>query len=163
MKFYRSKDIVLNQCIGQESDRDQTFYILNGDGLSTTDYEAALNFCAINPDLKIIDQISLKTITYNDVVDRYLGEPPTLLSIDIEGKDIEIIESMDMEDKRPLIIIIEMIKYDTKLAYNTKNNEIIELMKKLEYDEYSFTGINSIFIDRRYLIGRNMVAHEYSN
>ncbi|WP_019007111.1 FkbM family methyltransferase [Cohnella laeviribosi] len=152
LKQYRNRDIILNYCIDVESGKNVDFYILNGDGLSTPDYETAKAFCERNPDLKIIDKISIETISYRDIVKKFLGKAPTILSIDIEGKDLEIIKSIDFENDRPVIIVIEMIEYDPlNLAYQSKNQEIIKFLKAKDYDEYAFTGINSIFVDKQYL------------
>ncbi|MGF9713266.1 FkbM family methyltransferase [Paenibacillus naphthalenovorans] len=154
LKFYRHRDIILNNCVDVETGNTVDFYILNGDGLSTPDYNAAKKFCEINPALKIIDKKQVKTISYKTIVEDYLGKAPTILSIDIEGKDLEILHSIDYQNYRPLIIVTEMINYDTKLSHNTKNDEIKQYLNSMDYDEYAFTGINSIFLDRRFLSER---------
>ncbi|RDU37552.1 hypothetical protein DRW41_06840 [Neobacillus piezotolerans] len=155
LKFYRNKDIVLNNVVDIVDDKDVDFYILSGDGLSTPDYESAKSFCEINPNIKIVDKKNITTITYNTIVKQYLGVAPTILSIDIEGKEMEILQSIDFENYRPLLIVIEMVNYDTKLNYKTKNKEIVKFMDSKNYDEYAFTGINSIFIDKEFLEQRS--------
>jgi hypothetical protein len=157
LKFYRHRDIILNNCVDVETGNEVDFYILNGDGLSTPNIESAIEFCKTNPDLKIVDKRVVKTISYKAIVEDYLGKAPTILSIDIEGKDLEILQSIDYEKYRPLLIVTEMIKYDTKLSYNTKNDEVNKYLNSMDYDEYAFTGINSIFLDRRYLKGREEI------
>ncbi|MEX1029321.1 MAG: FkbM family methyltransferase [Paenibacillaceae bacterium] len=155
LKFYRHGDIILNNCVDLETGNIVDFYILSGDGLSTPDYNAAMNFCEINPDLQIIDKKSVKTISYSTIVEGYLGKAPTILSIDIEGKDLAILHSIDYEKYRPLLIVTEMVNYDTKLSHLTKNDEVKKYLNSVDYDEYAFTGINSIFLDRRYLKERS--------
>ncbi|MEF3304490.1 FkbM family methyltransferase [Paenibacillus sp. GYB003] len=162
LKFYRHRDIIVNKCVDVVDDNKIEFYILNGDGLSTPDYEAAVKFCEINPSLKIIDKKVIETISYNTIVKQYLGKSPTILSIDIEGKDMEVLKSIDFVNYRPLIVVTEMIKYDINLNYNTKNAAIKEFLNSMGYDEYAFTGINSIFLDKRYMNERNK-ENEYSN
>ncbi|OXM14216.1 FkbM family methyltransferase [Paenibacillus herberti] len=163
LKFYRNRDTILNFCVDKVSGNKIPFYVLNGDGVSTMDYEAAKEFCEINPYLNIIETKEIETISYMDIVQKYLHNAPTVLSIDIEGKDLEVIESIEFGELRPLIIVIEMVKYDIKLSYNSKNHSIVTMMKTIDYDEYAFTGINSIFIDRRFLMERNMISNEYRN
>ncbi|MGO4345185.1 FkbM family methyltransferase [Paenibacillus sp. MCAF9] len=162
LSFYRHRDIILNKCVDIETDKNIEFYILNGDGMSTPDFEAATSFCEKNPDLKIIDKKVVETISYSTIVEKYLGKAPTILSIDIEGKDMEILESIDYKEKRPLIIVTEMISYDIKLNYKTKKTDIKDFLESKGYDEYAFTGINSIFIDGRFLREREN-QNEYSN
>ena len=154
LTFYRNRDIILNNCVDIETGKQVDFYIMNVDGLSTISPESAEEMCRINPELKVIDKKTLKTVSYNYIVENYLGATPTILSIDLEGKDMEVLQSINFEKYRPFLIIVEMIEYDTKLAYSTKNNEIVAYMKSLGYDEYAFTGINSIFIDRNRLESR---------
>ena len=47
-----------------------------------------------------------------------------------------------------MIMIIEMIPYSKELVRGQKDTELLEYVKSKGYDEYAFTGINSIFIDR---------------
>jgi FkbM family methyltransferase len=155
LSFYRHRDIILNKCVDIETGKNIEFYVLNGDGLSTPDLEAANTFCEKNPNLEIVDKKVVETISYSTIVERYLGKAPTILSIDIEGKDMEILESIDYEKQRPLILVTEMISYDIKLNYKTKNTDIKEFLESKDYDEYAFTGINSIFLDRRFLRERD--------
>ncbi|MEK4128666.1 FkbM family methyltransferase [Solibacillus sp. FSL W8-0474] len=148
LKLYRNKDIILHNVVDTEEGNKVTFYILNGDGLSTPDFEAAEKFCEINPDLEIVDKIEVETITYNSIVEKYLQTAPTILSIDIEGKDLEILNTIDFDNYRPMLIVAEMIEYSKTLNSNSKNNTIKEFLHSKGYDEYAYTGINSIFIDK---------------
>ncbi|SFM12965.1 methyltransferase, FkbM family [Paenibacillus sp. 1_12] len=161
LQFYRHRDTILNKCVDVVTGNKIDFYVLNGDGLSTSDYEEAQRFCEINPSLEIIRKNVVETISYNRIVEDYLGKSPTILSIDIEGKDMDILQSIDFENHRPLIIITEMISYDIKLNYTTKNTEVSEFLKNRDYNEYAFTGINSIFLDARY--ERKTNNDEHSN
>jgi hypothetical protein len=151
LKFFRNRDVVLNNCVDTITGNEVEFYIMNVDGLSTTNYESTIDMCEINPALKVIDKKVISSISFNDIAENYLGKAPTILSIDLEGKDIEILHSIDYVKYRPLMIVIEMIDYDIKLAYDTKNMEIKSFIETRGYEEYAYTGINSIFIDKEYL------------
>jgi FkbM family methyltransferase len=149
LKFYRNGDIILNKCISTNSGEYINFYVLNGDGLSTPSLESANEFISKNPSLKITDTVQIETITVNDIIENYMGKAPVIMNIDIEGKDLEILESINFEKYRPLIIIAEMIEYKPTLVVSNKNKEILDFMEKNDYLEYAFTGINSIFIDKK--------------
>ncbi len=151
LESVRHRDIVLNKCIDTVSGKKVKFYILNGDGLSTPDYQAAMDFCAANPELKIIDTVEVETITVMDIIKEHMKLPPTILNVDIEGKEIEIINSIDFNECRPMFIVAEMISYGTTLTHNSKNNTLSQLLVENGYEEYAFTGINSIFIDAKQL------------
>jgi FkbM family methyltransferase len=151
LKFHRHRDIVLNKLVDTISNNKIEFYILSGDGLSTPDKDSISKIREVNPNIEIVDTKLVETISYNDIVENYLGKSPTILSIDIEGKDIEIIKSIDFDKYRPVLIVIEMISYDVFLNHHTKNSEVYNFLKSKDYEEYAFTGINSIFIDHVYL------------
>lgn len=146
----RPEDTVINKCLAEKSGETLDFYILNGDGLSTCDYNAVQNFIKENPALKITKTITIDSITINEIIDRYFPEKaPDIMNIDIEGMELSILKMTDFEKFRPLVIICEMIEYKNGLTIGQKNNEILEFMRKNDYEEFAFTGINSIFIDKR--------------
>lgn len=146
----RPEDIVINKCLAEKSGETLDFYILNGDGLSTCDYSAVQNFIKENPALKITKKITIDSITINEIIDEYFPEKaPDIMNIDVEGMELAILKMTDFEKFRPLVIICEMIEYKNGLTIGEKNNEILEFMKKNDYIEFAFTGINSIFIDKR--------------
>jgi len=149
LKIFRNGDTVLNKCITNKSGDFIDFYVLNGDGLSTSVKENVEEFLRLNPTLYTERVVQVETITIMDVIKSYFQTPPTLLNIDIEGKEEEIINSIDFTLCRPIVIICEMIPYvpDT-LVTGQKNRTISEIMQRNNYVEYAFTGINSIFIDR---------------
>lgn len=149
LKFYRSEDVVLNRCISTESGKAVDFYVLSGDGLSTPNKEQAEEAIKINPTLSIERTVAVKTITPNEILEKYFDGAPTFMNVDIEGKDLEILRSIDFEAHRPFVISVEMIPYRTQLVVGEKNQAVIELMEQNDYVEYAFTGINSIFIDKR--------------
>ncbi|MGG4344458.1 FkbM family methyltransferase [Paenibacillus lautus] len=156
LKYFRNRDIILNYAVDTIPGHEIDFHILNGDGLSTPDLESARSFCEINPELEITSTKKVETIDYKTIVEEYLGLAPTIISIDIEGKELDILKSIDYENYGPLIIVVEMIEYSRVLNYRTKNTEIINYLDSVGYDEYAFTGINSVFIQRSFLEERKL-------
>lgn len=148
----RPGDIVLNKLIDIVDDRNQSFHILSGDGLSTPDYEQVQKVMETNPALEIVQTISVETITFDSIITQYLeGHAPTVLSLDVEGTDYRILESINFSVYRPAIIIIETIPYARNLTVGNKETKVHALLSANGYKEYAFTGINSIFIDCRLL------------
>ena len=148
LKFYRSGDIILNRCIATTSGETVDFYVLKGDGLSTPDKGGADAAIAENPMLKIDKVVPVKTITVEEIIDTYFDKAPTIINLDIEGEEMNILNSIDFTKHRPLIMIIETIPYRKHLVVGLKNQEIIDFMIRKNYIEYAFTGINSIFLDK---------------
>ena len=149
LKLYRSRDIILNRCIAVQGGQPMAFYILNGDGLSTPDRAQAEQAIKINPNLKIEKTVNVESITVNEIMDTYFDGAPVFMNLDIEGEEMNILESIDFEAHRPMLISIEMIPYRTNIVIGNKNPDILAFMARNDYVEYAFTGINSIFIDKR--------------
>ena len=152
IKRYRPRDIVLNIGIGINSGQILDFYVVNGGGLSSFNREFIDKAISNNPDVFVERIEKIKIMTINDVIDKYFDKTPTIVSIDIEGDEYKVLESLDELKYRPIVFIIETIEYRKNLTYGTKRNDIIELMKKKGYLEYAFTGINSIFVDANVMI-----------
>lgn len=147
LKNERSGDIVLNKCISDKSGEKLDFNILNLDGLSKVGDVS--DILLENPDARIEKTVKLETVSVNDIIEEYFsGKAPLILNLDIEGLERQILDSIDFEKYRPMIMIIEMIPYSKKLVTGQKDTELLEYVKSKGYDEYAFTGINSIFIDR---------------
>lgn len=148
----RSEDVIINRCIDTEDGKIIEFIVMTEDGLSTVDEEEALEVTKINPEIQIKQKVQVESISINSIMEKYFADRPLVIcSIDIEGKDLEILQSIDFEKYRPLLLVIEMIPYSNELVVCEKNMDIYNYMRSVGYEEYAFTGINSIFIDRKAL------------
>ena len=156
LKKERPRDLVLHRCVDLLDGEKVKFYLLSGDGLSTTDYSHVQSVIATNPEVSLSGTEEVETITVNTLLKKYFLDGIDVMNVDIEGKDDEIIKSIDFETFRPKVIITEMIPYSTKVVMNKKNEAIINYMKSNDYAEYAFTGINSIFVDSRVALRLDM-------
>lgn len=157
LKFYRNEDIILNKCIDSQSGILKEFNVLNIDGLSSSDKNSTDEVILKNKNSKVVDVVTVETITVNEILESYFSTAPIILSIDVEGKEMDVLNSIDWDIYRPLIIVIEMIPYSTTLTVGIKNEEIIKFMMQHDYIEFAFTGINSIFIDEKKLMDLNIL------
>ncbi|MFZ2538005.1 MAG: FkbM family methyltransferase [Oscillospiraceae bacterium] len=156
LKHYRHNDTILNKIISDKSGEMIDFYIMSGDGLSTTNKSQVDDICKINPNVYLEKTAILETISVQDILTCFFdNKAPTILSIDIEGKDMEILRSIDFDSIRPLIIVAETIKYKPYLDINMKEETIANFLITKNYVEYAFTGINSIYLDERYMNDKN--------
>ncbi|MCI7350155.1 MAG: FkbM family methyltransferase [Ruminococcus sp.] len=150
----RKNDIVLNRVIvpSNGSYKSETdFYVLSGDGLSTLDYNSALEACRANPQITIKQKYSVKTISVAEILDRYFSDGMDILNIDLEGIEYSILKEFDFSKVRPKIIILESIEYKPYLVMEkTLSKKSKDLLENNDYIEYAFTGINSIFIDKTF-------------
>lgn len=149
LKLFRGDDVILNRCISTAGGEFVPFYILSGDGLSTPNKDEAEEAVRRNPSLSITKVEQVETITANEVLEQHFETAPKFLNIDIEGGNLEVLESIDFEKYRPLIISVETIPYRPHLVVGEKVQAVVDFMAKQDYVEYAFTGINSIFLDKR--------------
>ena len=151
LKFYRNQDIIVNKCISEKSKESKLFYIMSGDGLSCMDIDSVNEAMRKNPSLHITKTLEVETISINDLLEKYFDVPPTIMSIDIEGMEERILKDIDYTRFAPLIIIVERIEYSTTIAVEKRNDDIDRIMEHNGYIEYAYTGINSIYINKKRL------------
>ena len=149
IKMYRPEDIVLNCGIGAKNSEKMKFYILNTPGLDSFDLESIKEAQRQTPWIEIVDEIEVPVYTLDEIYEKYFASVPTIVSLDVEGLEMDILKSTNFEKYRPYIFIIETIEYREKISVTNKRNDIIDFMQKNDYAEYAFTGVNSIFIDKR--------------
>lgn len=158
LREVRPADQTLNNILCANPQGKREFYILEDAEFSSTDKAWIENVQAVNlsSPLRRIEMVD--TISIEQIFEEYFaGEAPTVLSIDIEGKDHEVLQSVDFSRYRPTIIVVETILFNSKLAFKTKNPQFLQLMQEAGYSEYAFTGINSIFVDEQFLKKRQAV------
>ena len=90
-------------------------------------YSVLTSLVKLNDEFKQIGTIEQKTIT--EIIDNNLyGNCPTVLSIDIEGKDYEAIEGIDFERHSPKFILIEFpdVSNINKILQNKIHHKLTE-------------------------------------
>lgn len=141
----RSRDKCLNIGITHDERREADFYVFDIPSLNTlSPEEADLRETAGSHKVKKIIKIPLKTI--NEVLDENFDLTPDLISIDVEGVDLEVLRSLDFERHRPLAICAETITYSENRT-ERKMTEITDFVTSMGYLVYADTHINTIFVD----------------
>lgn len=140
---YRNQDVNLNVGIAtQESVMD--FYIMNDDTLSTFSYEEAQKMVGYGNGLREVVKVPTKTI--EQVIKQYNnGVFPDFLSIDVEGGDFEILQSINFESTCPKVICVEVADY-SPIGAGKRRDNIIGLLNSNNYYEYACTNLNAIFV-----------------
>ena len=149
IKIFRPEDIVLNCGIGKEHSKELEFNIVNQSDVSSFNIKTIEEAKKRSPWLEIVKKIKVPVYTLDEIYEKYFVKVPTIVSLDVEGDELGILKSSNFEKYRPYIFIIETIEYREKISLDNKRNDIVEFMKKNNYEEYAFTGVNSIFIDKR--------------
>ena len=152
IKKKRPGDTCLNIGIaGDQRESTLDFYIFDESdsekGLSTFSKEEA-EHVANTTHIKIAEVKKIPVTPVSTVLKEYFPEKaPDLVSIDVEGLDLEILRSFDFTVCRPKAICVETVNF-TVNHKKTKNRDIISFMESQGYFVYADTGINSIFADK---------------
>ena len=143
----RKCDININCGIGKERGV-KILYIFNNSMLNTFDEEVA----RIQGGIIATEEVQIETIA-NILRKNHYSGIPDFLSLDTEGMDMEILESIYFlrnQLELPKVICVETIQ---KIGDNEwqKDREIIEYLKGIGYIHHSDTFINSIFVHPKHL------------
>ncbi len=144
----RPNDVVLTIGVGENKDVKK-LYEFNANVLST--------FCKKDADeivknsngkYYITKEYEVELLNINQIIQKYFVSCPNIISIDVEGLNLEIIKVFDFKSYRPEIFIIETLNF-TIDANETRIDEIFSIMKLNGYMLYIDTYINALFIDEK--------------
>jgi hypothetical protein len=140
---------VLNVGIGVTDQSEADFYVL-GDGsqLNTFSKEQADRY--LERDENAIRKIlKIPLVNINRVLAENFDGAPNLFSIDVEGLDLAILESLDFERFRPQVFCVETLVPETSRVVA----EIFELMRARNYAVRGGNFVNTVFVDAALLPG----------
>lgn len=146
----RPKDKVLHLGVGFDEKTEAVFYVFNEPSISTFDREEALSRQAQGV-YKIVreDKVPMKSI--NKLLEEDCDGLPDILSIDIEGLDLEVLKSWN-SGKFPIPIIITETCTYSQNHIKGKDEMIVPMMLDKGYFLYADTYINSIFVHRDWFL-----------
>ncbi|MBM3415182.1 MAG: FkbM family methyltransferase [Bacteroidetes bacterium] len=150
LKQKRKRDICINAGIAFDENRQADFYLFTGKahGLSTfSKQEADFWEKTGNEEIgrhKPASIIKTQLLDINEVMRNYFFPHPNLISIDVEGLDLQIAKTIDFEQYKPEVICAETLWF-AENNKETKNYQLIEFYKDRGYFVYADTYINSIF------------------
>jgi FkbM family methyltransferase len=144
IKKKRPGDKILNVGIGLTNTASAPFYLFPGNvaGWSTfSEEEAKIR----EKESGLIPRIiSIPLMTVNDVIAANFNPYPNFISLDVEGLDLAILKSMDLQRFRPDAICVETISFSITNT-EEKLNDTIDFMHSQGYLTYADTHVNTIF------------------
>lgn len=144
----RKQDTVLEAGIGVTAAREADYYVMTFDGLNTFSKEEAEHQVRSNPGKVAIEEvIKMPLLDINDVMREHFQGAPTFLSIDTEGLDLAILQSLDFGRFRPKVICAETLISSTKKV----RPEIAAFLETKDYVARGGSFVNTIFVDRALL------------
>lgn len=142
-KMHRKKDINLNIGIS-DKDEELDFYIMADNTLSTFSKEECDYMMKNGKKLSAVKKIQLRTIS--EIIQKYNNNIfPDFLTIDVEGLDFKILQSIDFQKSSPKVICVEAAEYSPTGA-GKRRNDLIDFLVSKNYYEYANTNLNAILV-----------------
>lgn len=143
----RRRDICLNVGVGTTSQDKAEFFLMSEATLNTFSGDEARRVDA-ETSYKIVRTIQIPLVSINEIIAQNFQDAPNFVSLDIEGLDLEILQSFNFERWRPEIFCIETLMFSDKISVAAKLPEIFRMMEQHGYFTYADTYINTIFVDK---------------
>jgi len=144
LRNVRPKDLILNIGISKSNENHADFYMFEEihNPLNTFSLQDAKSCEAQGIPIKSIIKLQLKNI--NDVIQENFKSAPTIISLDVEGLDEQILKALDYSRYAPFLICVETVEF-SKEGQMKKRTEILDFMKTQGYFIYADTHVNTIF------------------
>ena len=143
----RPNDINLNIGIGAyEGELD--FFIMTDSSLSSFSEIEVQELITYGKNLDKVEKIQVKTI-HNILLNHCNEKFPDFLSIDIEGKDLEVLSSINFEISSPKVICVEAAEY-SPIGAGRRRSELVDFLISKGYYEYANTNLNSIMVEKNF-------------
>jgi len=144
----RPGDTVINAGVAVSNDKEADFYIFESSGINTFDKAEAEKRAAMGTyKIKEVTQVPLLNI--NTIIEQNFKKCPDLLSIDIEGFDLDVLKSIDYARFQLPVICAETCTYSEN-HIRKKDPSIANFMLGTGYEIYADTYINTIFVNKNW-------------
>ena len=144
-KRVRKKDISLCEAVSNE-EREVIFHKSKESAVSTIDEERLLEWKK-NWEFADEDQERLVTKTLTSILDAHLPDDSNvdLLTIDVEGHDLQVLQGLNLMKYRPKVIVIEIHDMNT-----VSHNNLYNHLSANGYTLKAFAVLSAYFVDDEY-------------
>jgi FkbM family methyltransferase len=147
IKRKRKRDNVIQAGVGISSSQKADFYVMSNPFLSTFDKKIASKQ-AEQDNVSIDNIIQIPLFEINDIIRKNFDNCPDVISLDIEGLDLEVLKSFAFEAYKPAVFCLEtLVCCDGD--EESKRTELIDLVCSHGYLAFADTYINTIFVDKK--------------
>ena len=142
----RPRDLCLTVGLAGQSCSEVPFYVMRSDTLSTfSEHEAGRMVSECGQEISEVSHLDV--LAPEEVLSAHFGDGLNLVSLDVEGPEMEILKAFDLQRYRPEVFCIETISYAID-GGGVKSSEIAQFMTANGYMVFADTYINTIFVDR---------------
>lgn len=93
---------------------------------------------------KVEKVVKMPLISINELMQKYFTNHPNFISIDVEGLDLQILQTIDFNKYKPEVFCIETLSHGENNK-EFKNSAIISFLESKGYFIYADTYINTVF------------------
>jgi FkbM family methyltransferase len=142
----RPNDVVVEAGVGTSSAREADYYVIKGDGQLNTFSKKQADALVKKHGEKIIERVIKRPlVTVGEILKKHFEASPDVVSIDVEGMDLAILETFDFDKYRPRVFCVETSEVET----GETNQGIVDLMRKHGYSVRGGNLVNTIFLNDR--------------
>lgn len=146
LRELRPEDTVVNAGVGTgEATRAEYFVFPDRPQLNTFSKEQAEQHAATGLRMERRADMPLRPVT--ELVQEHFDGAPDLLSIDVEGLDLAILKTLDLEQLRPAVLCVETLVFGTHGVVGA----IADLLRQHDYVVRGGSFVNTVFVDGRRL------------
>jgi FkbM family methyltransferase len=145
LKKIRPRDKVLNLAVSSSKNSKGYLYFMEGGGSTIDKKEYQQRVKDIKNNQKYVFEVRLANI--NTIISKYFKTYPKLLSIDIEGSDLLVLKSLNLEKYPIPVICVETCNYSENYI-RPKNPLVLEHLLSRGYEIYADTYINTIYVNK---------------
>jgi len=149
----RPEDVCLNVGVSIDDRKEADFYLFDGiaDGLSTFSKCDADHWMNVGMDgigkFKLSKVVKTPLMSINEII--LESGTPDFLSIDVEGLDLSVLQTLDLKKFQIKCICVETLRYGPNKE-EFRDTELMQFMKRRGYIAYADTGINTIYVNERW-------------
>ena len=150
--FFRPKDNNINSAISNKVEKVKLFYYHQKSPINTLDEKISLKQQA-----KIEKKIDIQTNTLENILDNYSIKTIDLLTIDVEGFELKVLNGLNFDKYKPSVIIVEFLDLEAnkwEIPYNNLDNvlksEIYSFLINKNYKLVNWVNGDLVFIQKNY-------------
>jgi FkbM family methyltransferase len=143
----RPNDTLLPVGVGLNDAAEADFFMFNDSSLNTFDPEQRDRVLK-DPHFRLEQTVKVPLVKVNRIIaEQFAGRAPDILSVDVEGLELAIVQSVDLAAYRPKVICTETLVTLTR----THRGETAAYLAQKGYEVRGMTYANTIFVDRAVL------------
>jgi FkbM family methyltransferase len=152
---HRKRDINLEVAIANNKE-ELIYYNFENTFYNTFD-DSMLD--QIKKQTKLVSTTKIIPQKLSQIFDNHKINKIDFLSVDVEGLDLEVLQSNNWRKYRPKVIVVEMLESEPNMI---KNNPIAKFLLKNNYYYFCKTPTNSFFLEKEFY-SKRFLSHFLSN